>query len=147
MRRSIALLAIALIAPASALGAPRWTFCVASSRGGDDVWITDVFAAKRDRERLEGAFRSMVERLGRASANAQCPRPRDDKTEAMNARFDAVEFNRKLGAKLHPVLASGFPAGRPQASREPPSPGKRSNPKLQDELPVGSNAKPRQDEQ
>jgi hypothetical protein len=34
--------------------------------------------------------------------------PREDKTEAVNAQFEAEEFNRKLGAKLHPVLAGGF---------------------------------------
>jgi hypothetical protein len=38
--------------------------------------------------------------------------PREDKTEAVNAQFEAEEFNRKLGAKLHAVLAGGFPPGR-----------------------------------
>jgi len=147
MRRAIALLAIALIAPASALGAPRWTFCVASSKGGSEVWITGVFAAERDRERLEGEFRNVVERLSATAADAQCPLPREDKTDAVNAQIDAEKFNRRLGAKLHAVAANDFPAGRPQASREPSSRGKRSNPKLHDDLPVGSNPEPHQDEQ
>jgi hypothetical protein len=112
MRRAIALLSIALAAPASALGAPRWTFCVASSKTSPDVWITDVFAAERDREHLEGAFKSVVERLSATAAIAQCPLPREDKTEAVNARFDAAAFNRKLGAKLHAVAANEFPSRR-----------------------------------
>ena len=37
------------------------------------------------------------------------PMPREDKTEAVNAQFEAEEFNRKLGAKLHPAVVP--PAG------------------------------------
>jgi hypothetical protein len=110
MRRSIALAAIAVCLPASALAQPRWTFCVASSRSGADVWITGVFAAERDRVELESAFRTAVERMGAAGADAQCPLPREDKTEAVNAQFEAEEFNRKLGATLH--AAGDFPARR-----------------------------------
>ena len=46
MRVSIALVAIAVCLPASALAQPRWTFCVAASKSGADVWITNVFAAE-----------------------------------------------------------------------------------------------------
>ncbi len=112
MRISIALIAIVVSLPAVALAQPRWTFCVASSNSGAEVWITDVFAAERDREQLESAFRTRIERLGGAGADAQCPMPRDDKTEAVNARFEAEEFNRKLGATLHAVVAGGFPPRR-----------------------------------
>ncbi|MGA8583869.1 MAG: hypothetical protein WB715_08530 [Roseiarcus sp.] len=111
MRQSIALVAIAIGLPALADAAPRWTFCVAASRTGADVWITDVFAAERDRVELESAFKAMVERTG-AGADAQCPQPREDKTEAVNAQFQAEEFNRKLGATLHAVLAGEFPPRR-----------------------------------
>ena len=111
MRQSIALVAIAIGLPALADAAPRWTFCVASSKSGADVWITDVFAAERDRVELEIAFKAMVERTG-ARADAQCPQPREDKTEAVNAQFEAEEFNRKLGATLHAVLAAEFPPRR-----------------------------------
>jgi hypothetical protein len=112
MRISIALAAIVVSLPAVALAQPRWTFCVASSKSGADVWITDVFAAERDREQLESAFRSTVERMGGGGADAQCPMPRDDKTEAVNAQFEAEEFNRKLGATLHAVFTGGFPRRR-----------------------------------
>ena len=111
MRQSIALVAIALGLPAPADAAPRWTFCVAASRSGADVWISDVFAAERDRVELENAFKAMIERRG-ARADAQCPLPREDKTEAVNAQFEAEEFNRKLGATLHAVLAGEFPPRR-----------------------------------
>jgi hypothetical protein len=111
MRRSIALIAIAICVPALAEAAPRWTFCVAASKSGADVWITDVFAAVRDRVELEGAFKAMIERTG-MRADAQCPLPREDKTEAVNAQFEAEEFNRKLGATLHAVLAGEFPQRR-----------------------------------
>ena len=108
MRRSIALVAVVVSLPAVALAQPRWTFCVASSKNGADVWITEVFASERDRERLESAFKAMLERMGAAGADAQCPLPREDKTEAVNAQFEAEEFNRKLGATLHAVLAGVF---------------------------------------
>ncbi len=111
MRRSTALVAIAVCLPALADPAPRWTFCVASSKSGADVWITGVFLAEQARGQLESAFKAMVERSG-ASADAQCPLPREDKTEAVNAQFEAEEFNRKLGATLHAVFAGEFPRRR-----------------------------------
>jgi hypothetical protein len=111
MRRSIALAAIAVGLPALADAEPRWTFCVASSKNGSDVWITDVFAAARDRVELEAEFKAVLERVG-ARADAQCPLPREDKTEAVNAQFEAEEFNRKLGATLHAVYAGEFPPRR-----------------------------------
>ena len=140
MRRAAAL-ALALGLPAVAHAGPRWTFCVAAADGGAQVWISDVFAAEGRRERLEGAFKTVVERMGASRASAQCPQPRDDRTVALNAQFDAEAFNRKMGANLHAVPASEFPAGWRQASHEPMSRAKRSNRKPQDELPIGSNAK------
>ncbi len=112
MRISIALVAIVVSLPAAAIAQPRWTFCIASSKDGAEVWITDVFAAEHDRVQLESAFKAMLGRAGAAGADAQCPMPRDDKTEAVNAKFDAEEFNRKLGATLHAVVAGGFPPRR-----------------------------------
>jgi hypothetical protein len=111
MRIWMALIAIVVSLPAAALAQPRWTFCIAASKSGADVWITDVFAAERDREQLENAFEAMLDRAG-TRADAQCPMPREDKTEAVNAQFQAEEFNRKLGAKLHAVVAGGFPPRR-----------------------------------
>jgi hypothetical protein len=111
MRRSMALAAIAVCLPAVALAQPRWTFCVAASKSGADVWITDVFVASHDREQLESAFKAMLGRAG-ARADAQCPLPREDKTEVVNAQFEAEEFNRKLGATLHPAAANEFPPRR-----------------------------------
>jgi len=111
MRRSIALIAVAVCLPALAQAQPRWTFCVAASKSGGEVWITDVFAAERNRVELEYAFKAMIERSG-ARIDAQCPQPLEDKTEAVNAQFEAEEFNRRLGATLHAVLADEFPPRR-----------------------------------
>jgi hypothetical protein len=109
MRAKLAKLLVGLLA----LGAPApasagWTFCVAESSGGKDVWITGVFAAARERERLEGEFRAYLKSRGVARAVAQCPAARDDKTEMVNAQFIAAEFHRKLGDALHAVTAPGF---------------------------------------
>ena len=145
MRRAAAL-AIALCLPAAAHAGPRWTFCVAAADGGAEVWISDVFAAEGSRERLEGAFKTAVERMGAWRANAQCPQPRDDRTVALNAQFDAEAFNRRMGANLHAVPASEFPAGRRQASHEPMSRAKHGATKPQDDLPIGSNAKTREEQ-
>jgi len=111
MRRSVAVVAVAVCLPALAEAQPRWTFCVAASKSGSEVWITDVFAAERDRVELEYAFKAMIERPG-ARIDAQCPQPLEDKTQAVNAQFEAEEFNRKLGATLHAVLAGEFPPRR-----------------------------------
>ena len=112
MRLRAAFAAIVLALPAAAHAAPRWTFCVAAAGSGPDVWISDVFAVERDREKLEGAFKTAVERLGASSANVQCPLPREDKTVAVNAQIDAEAFNRKIGATLHPVSTGEFPGRR-----------------------------------
>ena len=100
-------LVAASCAPAAA-ASEMWIFCVASARGGADVWITDVFAATRDREKLERDVKAYLARQGATRVDAQCPAPVADKTEAINAQFDAVAFNRKLGAQLHEVPAREF---------------------------------------
>ena len=94
-------------APAAAANV-SWTFCVASARGGDDVWITDVFAAARGREKLERDMKAYLALQGATRVDAQCPAPVADKTAAINAQFAAIEFNRKLGAVLHEVAAREF---------------------------------------
>ena len=49
--------------------------------------------------------------MGAARADAQCPLPREDKTEAVNAQFEAEEFNRKL-ALICARRVSEFPPRR-----------------------------------
>ncbi|MGA2492024.1 MAG: hypothetical protein ABSF67_03635 [Roseiarcus sp.] len=99
---------LSLVAASSAPAAAAselWAFCVASARGGDAVWITDVFAATRDRVRLERDVKAYLARQGVTRVDVQCPAPVADKTAAVNAQFAAVEFNRKLGATLHEAPA------------------------------------------
>ena len=102
---------ILLILPlisAPAHASEAWTFCVAASSAGKDVWITGVFPASRDRERLEADLRAYLKGRGVPGADAQCPAPKDDKTEMVNAQFTAAEFHRKLGDTLHEVVAPEF---------------------------------------
>jgi hypothetical protein len=91
--------------PAKAAG---WTFCVAESGRGKDIWITAVFPAARDRGRLEMDLKSYLRGRGVAADDAQCPAPKDDKTEMVNAQFSAAEFHRKLGDALHEITAPEF---------------------------------------
>ena len=102
---------ICVAAPAAAAG-ESWTFCVASARGGDAVWITDVFAATRDRVQLERDVKSYLARQGAARVDVQCPAPVADKTAAVNAQSAAIAFNRKLGAELREVAERDFKPGR-----------------------------------
>jgi hypothetical protein len=146
MRRAAAL-AIAFLLPAGAEAAPRWTFCVAATDAGAEVFISDVFDAEESRERLESAFKAAVERMGAARADAQCPQPREDRTEAVNAQIDAESFNRRMGASLHAVPASEFPAERQQTSSERSPRAKRGGPKPHDDQPIGSRGEPRRPEQ
>jgi hypothetical protein len=92
----------ALIAAASP-GEDRWTFCVAES--GHEIWITDVFAAGRQRERLEADFEAFLAAHGVERAVAQCPEPQRDKIDVVNSQFTAAEFHRKLGDTLHSAAA------------------------------------------
>ena len=102
-------LMLAASAAGPAAAAEHWTFCVASALGAKDVWITDVFAAATDRERLEDDLKALLERRGAARILAQCPQPIDDKTSVVNAQTGAEDFNRKLGAALHAISAQEFP--------------------------------------
>ena len=136
----LAAFVILALTPAAARAAEAWTFCVAASRSGADVYISDVFSADGARERFEAAFKSAVERLSGPGADVQCPRPRADETVAVNAQFDAEAFNRRMGAKLHTVPAKAFLGSRQIASPEP-SRTRRAAPKPQDVLPVGSSGK------
>ena len=102
---------IVLVSPlfcGSAHASAGWTFCVAESGGGKDIWITSVFAASREREQLEADFKTILKHRGVGGAIAQCPAPKDDKTEMVNAQFTAAEFHRKLGDTLHEVPLSEF---------------------------------------
>jgi hypothetical protein len=96
---------LSLVAAPAVAASALWTFCVASARGGDAVWITDVFAATRDRVRLERDMKAYLGRQGATRVDVQCPAPVADKTAAVNAQFAAIAFNRKLGATLHEVRA------------------------------------------
>ena len=111
-RRSVlfvvaALLPFLVFKPASAAAA-NWTFCVAEAGGGSDIYISEVFPAPRDRERLEGEFKSFLKGQGVGGAVVQCPAANDDKTEVVNAQFTAAEFHRKLGDILHEVSLAEF---------------------------------------
>ena len=107
-----------------------------------------MFVAEASRERLEGAFRTVVERKAATKANAQCPEPHDDRTDAVNAQFDAEAFNRRMGANLHAVAASEFPAGRQiaQPLRTKRGHSGPTSAALQDDQPIGSNARPRREQ-
>jgi hypothetical protein len=94
-----------LIAAAASPTQEGWTFCVAEA--GQDIWITGVFPAARNRERLEADFTALLRARGVAHADTQCPQPQSDKTEAFNAQFTAAEFHRKLGQKLHAIAFAG----------------------------------------
>ena len=96
-----------LVAPAAA--SSSWTFCVASALGSKDIWITGLFPAEINRERLEEEMKAFLERQGHQRIVAQCPQPTEDKVTALNAQTTAEEFNRKLGSVLHGVPAREFP--------------------------------------
>jgi hypothetical protein len=91
--------------PANAAG---WTFCVAEAGAGKDIWITPVFPASHDRERLEIDLKAYLKGRGVAAAVTQCPAPKDDKTDMVNAQLTAAEFHRKLGDALHEVMGPEF---------------------------------------
>jgi hypothetical protein len=94
---------LAALLAAAAADEERWTFCVAES--GREIWITDVFAAARGRERLEADFEALLRARGVARPVAQCPEPQRDKIEAVNSQFTAAEFHRRLGDTLHSAAA------------------------------------------
>ena len=104
MRVALTLLLLNVGQPANA----GWTFCVAESDGGKQIWITGVFYAAQDRLRLEADFRSILRKHRVSDSVVQCPAPNQDKTEVVNSQFTAVNFHRKLGDIVHWVETPGF---------------------------------------
>ena|SRR5947209_4407470 len=92
-------LALSILLAAASPAQTPWTFCVAEA--GQEIWITEVFAAAQNREKLEAAFAASLRAQGVARPDAQCPAPQADKTAVVNAQFTAVEFHRRLGDALH----------------------------------------------
>jgi hypothetical protein len=109
IRRPLFAIIFACAAAAPAAASPGWTFCVASALGSKDIWITSLFTAPTDREKLEEELKAFLERQGRQRIVAQCPQPTEDKVSALNAQTTAEEFNRKLGSVLHGLSAREFP--------------------------------------
>ena len=81
---------------------------MAAGLGSKQVWITEVFAAPVDRQRLEGQLTNFLRRKGISPVNSQCPLFRDDKVAVLNDRVVAEEFNQKLGSSLHAIAARDF---------------------------------------
>jgi len=75
-------------------------------------WAAQGLDAARRAAAVKAKSKPKPAKTKGASADAQCPLPREDKTEAVNAQFEAEEFNRKLGATLHAVFAGEFPPRR-----------------------------------
>ena len=93
-----------------------WTFCVAESGDGHNTWITWVFRATKDRERLEADFKTYLERHDVPGAIVQCPAPKrapkGHKTAVLNAQLTAIKFHRKLGDTLQDAIIPEFESKR-----------------------------------
>ena len=76
-----------------------YTFCIAEA--GDDIFVTEVFEAALDREKLEASFAARLRPRAAARPDVQCPAPVSDRTDAVNAQFTAIAFQRSLGRTLH----------------------------------------------
>ena len=115
-RRTCAFLARLLLCFASTVciahASDAWTFCVGESAEGHDIWITSVFRATKDRERLETDFRAFLRRHDVPGAAVQCPAPKSEKTDMVNAQLTAVEFHQKLGDTLHDAVVPEFESKR-----------------------------------
>ena len=97
------LLVLAVLMAAAQPTAKGWTFCIAEA--GDDIYVTEVFEATLDREKLESLYAARLRANGVARADVQCPAPLLDRTEAVNAQFTAISFQRNLLHRLHPEPA------------------------------------------
>jgi hypothetical protein len=109
-----AAISVALIVGLSLLhsasdAAELWTFCVASSSNGGEVWITRPFASSSDRRALETEMQTTLKRRQGERTLAQCPQPSSDKVAVVNAQTTAIEFNRNLGAVMHELPEDEFP--------------------------------------
>jgi len=113
MRRLAALAVLAVSLPAAAEPLQRWTFCIATGAGSDEVFMSEVFAAGARSERLEGAFAKAVEKLGASSSSSLCASPRADRAVALRALIGVEAVDRARGATLRAVATSDFPGANP----------------------------------
>jgi hypothetical protein len=90
---------IAVLVAAAQPTTKGWTFCIAEA--GDDIFVTEVFRATLEREKLETVYAAKLRTQGVPRADVQCPAPLGEKTDAINAQFVAIEFQRKLSHHLH----------------------------------------------
>jgi D-aminopeptidase len=93
------LLVLAILMAAAQPAAKGWTFCIAEA--GDDIYVTEVFEAALDREKLEVIYAVRLRASGVAHADVQCPAPLSERTDAVNAQFTAISFQRTLLRRLH----------------------------------------------
>jgi len=89
-----------------------WTFCAGEAADGHDIWITPVFRTTIDRERLETDFLAFLKRHDISGADVQCPLPKSDRTDMVNAQLTAIEFHSKLGDTLHDAVVPEFETKR-----------------------------------
>ena len=81
---------LSLVAAPVAAAREAWTFCVASARGSDNVWITDVFAATRDRVRFVAEL--MVRAAARSPHRAPEPEHHGADKPALTVRPDRTQI-------------------------------------------------------
>ncbi len=90
---------VLIVLAAAQPAAKGWTFCIAEA--GHDIFVTEVFEAGVERETLEALYSTRLRAGGIVGADVQCPAPLSEKTEAVNAQFTAITFQRSLLRKLH----------------------------------------------
>jgi len=90
---------LAVLVAAAQPATKGWTFCIAEA--GDDIFVTEVFKVALEREKLEALYAAKLRTGGVSHADVQCPAPLGEKTDAINAQFVAIEFQRKLSHRLH----------------------------------------------
>ena len=85
----------------AALASQKWTFCAASDGDSKEVWITGVFKSTKNRRTVESEMQAALRRRTAMRTVVQCPEPSENKVEAVNAQTTAIEFNHRLGLRLH----------------------------------------------
>ena len=101
MRLAFAVLAAVVASPAEA----NWTFCVAES--GQDIWITDVFAAAHKREWLEADFARSAAHARRRPSGGAMP----GAAERQDGRLQRPAHRGRVSPQTRPVAAHVRDAG------------------------------------
>lgn len=98
-----ALAALFCVVQGGGAQAESWRFCVAANNQLHKVFVSELFASAAERAELEARLTRQLREQGETGFTPQCPLAGADRTEAINAQSEAINFNQALHYAISPL--------------------------------------------